>query len=255
MRLLKFERGKVCLMMGICRRAGWLALGLMAAAGAAHAADHITLTNGFDLICDHRAAIGDRVRLYMDAGGTNFVEVGAGEIASSEHVDLPPATPAAGSIQTPTESKLTPAELHELLQKAGDQHDLDVDLLASVVRQESGGNAHAVSRAGAQGLMQLMPHTAAELGVRDSFAASENVNGGTAYLDGLLKRYHDNLALALAAYNAGPAAVDKWHGIPPYRETRAYVARVIREFNRRIDARRRSGRAGTALTQVASAVR
>lgn len=256
MRFLKFERVKVCLMTGICRRAGWLALGFMAAAGVSHAADHVTLTNGFDLICDHRAAVGDRVRLYMDAGPTNFVEVGAGEIASSEHVDLPPTPPAAtGSVQPRAESKLTDIELHQLLQKAGEQHDLDVDLLASVVRQESGGNAHAVSRTGAQGLMQLMPHTAAELGVRDSFAASENVNGGTAYLDELLKRYHDNLALALAAYNAGPAAVDKWHGIPPYRETRAYVARVIREFNRRIDARRRSGRAGTALTQVASAVR
>jgi len=82
--------------------------------------------------------------------------------------------------------------------------------------------------------MQLMPKTATDLGVADSFAPGENIKGGTAYLDALLKRYHDNLALALAAYNAGPAAVDRWHGIPPYRETRAYVARVIHEFNRAI---------------------
>ena len=102
-----------------------------------------------------------------------------------------------------------------------------------MVRAESGGNIFAVSRAGAQGLMQLMPGTAAELGVTDSFRADQNINGGTAYLDALLVRYHDHLALALAAYNAGPAAVDKYHGVPPYRETRAYVARVIREFNRR----------------------
>src|SRR5581483_12136700 len=94
-------------------------------------------------------------------------------------------------------------------------------------------NARAVSRTGAQGLMQLMPATAADLGVQDSFRPDQNVRGGSTYLDALLTRYHDNLALALAAYNAGPAAVDRYHGIPPYRETRAYVARVMNEFKHR----------------------
>jgi soluble lytic murein transglycosylase-like protein len=112
-----------------------------------------------------------------------------------------------------------------------------VDLLASLVKAESGGNVRAVSRAGARGLMQLMPATASQLGVEDSFQPDENLRGGSAYLDALLTRYHDNLALALAAYNAGPAAVDEHHGIPPYRETQAYVARVIHEFNRRVLAR------------------
>jgi soluble lytic murein transglycosylase-like protein len=82
--------------------------------------------------------------------------------------------------------------------------------------------------------MQLMPGTAKELGVADSFKPEENVRGGAVYLDALLTHYHDNLALALAAYNAGPEAVDRYKGIPPYRETRAYVARVIHEFNRRV---------------------
>lgn len=249
-------------MPGFRLRTGWpspgvvlsLSLGLLTATGAAHAAEHITLANGFDLTCDHRADIGDRVRLYLDAGNANFVEVKAAEIAAAEHVDLPrtqtlPVQTAKDQAPAAIDGRLTAAELRELLAKAGNAHDLDVDLLASVVRQESGGNVRAVSRAGAQGLMQLMPGTAAGLGVNDAFAPGENISGGTAYLDGLLKRYHDNLALALAAYNAGPAAVDRWHGIPPYRETRAYVARVIHEFNRRVAARgnMRSGQAITAL--------
>ena len=132
--------------------------------------------------------------------------------------------------------------------KAGAAHDLDVELLASVIRAESNGNVHAVSRVGARGLMQLMPDTASKLGVADSFRADQNINGGTAYLNDLLVRYHDNLALALAAYNAGPAAVDKYHGIPPYRETRRYVARIIHDFNRR-----KAEAAAHATTLVASA--
>jgi hypothetical protein len=223
-------------MRWICKPSyGFLVAAALFWVPAGHAADHITLKNGFDLICDHRQTDGDRVRLYLDSGNANFVDVGAGEIVGVEHVELPKATEAqAPKLAVNTEDeKLTPEAMHELLAHAGKQHDLDVDLLASVVRAESGGNPHAVSRAGAQGLMQLMPKTAADLGVGNSFAAGENINGGTAYLDALLKKYHDNLALALAAYNAGPEAVERWHGIPPYRETRAYVARVIHDFNRR----------------------
>jgi soluble lytic murein transglycosylase-like protein len=217
----------------------------------ARAAEHITLKNGFDLICDHRDAEGDRVRLYLDDSSANFVDVGAEEIVAVEHVDLPHAADAQAPKQAAPDhdAKLTQQAMRELLTHAGSAHDLDVDLLASVVRAESGGNPHAVSRAGAQGLMQLMPKTAANLGVGNSFAPDENVNGGTAYLDALLKKYHDNLALALAAYNAGPAAVERWHGIPPYRETRAYVARVIHEFNRRYAARMAAGSTAIAASR------
>jgi soluble lytic murein transglycosylase-like protein len=207
---------------------------------AAHAAEHVTLKNGFDLICDHRVADGEKVRLYVDAAGSSFLEVSASDIVSTEHVDLPdpvaadPPKPAANApVAIPTVEKLSESDLQPMLVQAGTTHNLDADLLASVVRAESGGHARAVSRTGAQGLMQLMPGTASDLGVTNSFAPSENIQGGTAYLDALLKKYHDNLPLALAAYNAGPAAVDRWHGIPPYRETRAYVARVIHEYNRR----------------------
>jgi hypothetical protein len=223
--------------------AAWLGvLALLGTAPVLHAAEQVTLRNGFNLLCDHREQAGDKVRLFTSRGSGNFVEVDAAEIASVDIVpDPPPAagpeSGQAGEMKTSglmtKEPKLTNADVHQMMTQAGANHNLDVDLLASVVRAESGGNIRAVSRTGAQGLMQLMPGTAAQLGVTDSFRADENINGGTAYLDALLLRYHDHLALALAAYNAGPAAVDKYHGVPPYRETRAYVARVIREFNRR----------------------
>jgi soluble lytic murein transglycosylase-like protein len=137
-----------------------------------------------------------------------------------------------------------------MLARAGREHNLDVDLLASLVKAESGGNPRARSQAGAQGLMQLMPQTAGDLGVHDSYKPDQNVRGGSTYLDSLLVRYHDNLALALAAYNAGAAAVDKYHGIPPYHETKVYVARVIHEFNRRVLARDAQVKAATTQTSA-----
>jgi hypothetical protein len=207
------------------------ALALLGTVPRLQAAEEVTLRNGYHLLCDHREEARGRVRLFTSQGSDNFVEVDAAEIAAVEIVSDPPPAPS-GEKKT-SDPKLTNADVHQLIAKAGASHNLDVDLLASVVRAESGGNILAVSRAGAQGLMQLMPATAVELGVTDSFRADQNINGGTAYLDALLVKYHDNLAQALAAYNAGPAAVDKYHGIPPYRETQVYVARVIREFNRR----------------------
>jgi soluble lytic murein transglycosylase-like protein len=202
----------------------------------AHAGERVTLRNGFALRCDHHAAIQGRMRLYLSAGEDDYIEFAPEEIATVELVADPPAPAAEKPAAKPT-APLSAADLREMLAAAGNAHNLDVDLLASVVKAESDGNARAVSRAGAQGLMQLMPQTAAELGVNNSLRPDENVRGGSTYLDALLTRYGNNLALALAAYNAGPAAVDKYHGIPPYRETRAYVARVIHEFNRRVLAR------------------
>jgi soluble lytic murein transglycosylase-like protein len=206
---------------------------------AAQAIEHVTLKNGFELDCVRRETVGDRVRLYLASGSANYLDVAAGSVVRVDMMPDPPATVA--TVPAPTAAKqhpvanavLTHEEMHTMLAHAGGEHNIDADLLASLVRAESGGQVHAVSRVGARGLMQLMPKTAGELGVEDAFQPEENIAGGTAYLDQLLTRYHDNVALALAAYNAGPAAVDRYHGVPPYRETRAYVARVIREFNRR----------------------
>ena len=215
----------------------------------ARAAERVTLKNGFDLMCDHQQEADGKVRLYTEKGDDNFLEVDQAEIAS---VEIVPGAPLAAPLPAVRNraAVLTKVDLNELMAKAGAGHNLDVDLLASVVRAESNGNTRAVSRAGAQGLMQLMPQTAAQLGVADSFRPDQNINGGTAYLDALLTRYHDKLALALAAYNAGPAAVDKYHGVPPYRETRIYVARVIREFNRRKQAEMA---ARTSVAHIAAA--
>jgi soluble lytic murein transglycosylase-like protein len=211
---------------------------LLAAAAAlvarAHAAERVTLANGFALDCHHHALVDGRMRLYTAADESNYIEFAPTEVAAIETVPDPPPAPQS-AVSAPA-----PVGLRPLLSTAGHAHNLDVELLASVVQAESGGNPRARSHAGAQGLMQLMPQTAASHGVTDSYQPEQNVSGGAAYLDELLTRYHEDLTLALAAYNAGPEAVDRYHGIPPYRETRAYVARVIREFNRRVAARERA---------------
>ena len=233
------------------------AFALLAFCPALHAAENVILRNGSEFLCTHQEPNGDRIRLYLypasaaEAAQTeaNYIDVAATSIAGIETVP-DPVFPTK-TLQTPISPKslndsasLTIAETRELLAHAGQAHNIDADLLASVVQAESGGNPRAVSRAGARGLMQLMPVTAANLGVQNSFAPDQNVNGGTAYLDQLLTRYHDNIGLALAAYNAGPEAVDRYHGIPPYAETRAYVARIIREYNRRKLAARARQTAG-----------
>jgi hypothetical protein len=217
---------------------------------AAHALERVHLTTGFSYDCTHEeAADAEHMRLFLYTAGStvdsnNYVVVSREHIASVEILPDPPATPlAAPVLLINTPAAIT--DVRELLAKAGAQHNIDVELLASVVKTESGGRSNAVSRTGARGLMQLMPSTARDLGVQDAFKPDQNIAGGVSYLDALLTRYKNDLSLALAAYNAGPAAVDRYHGIPPYRETRAYVARVEREFIRRKKAATRT--AGSTL--------
>lgn len=232
---------------------------LAAAAPLAHAGERAALRNGFAIACDHHAAVDGHLRLYLSTGEASYIELKPEEVAGFETVaDAPALSVAPAAPESSTDGRLSAEDLHQMLSSAGEEHNVDADLLASVVKAESGGNAHAVSRAGARGLMQLMPSTAANLGVNDTMKPGKNVRGGTAYLDQLLVRYHDNMALALAAYNAGPAAVDKYHGIPPYHETQAYVARVIHEFNRRVraheaEARRAQSSAVAARVPMSSA--
>lgn len=185
-----------------------------------------TLQNGFTLRFDHRAQKNEQSRLFLAADESSYVDVPTAQIASLSTEKLPEAPVA-------TAKPPVKVDIPAAVAAASDKHGIDADLLYSVIRAESGFNAHAVSNKGAQGLMQLMPATANQLGVHDAFDTEANVEGGTRYLRKLLDRYHYDLAKALAAYNAGPQRVDQYHGIPPYRETRAYVARIIREYNRK----------------------
>lgn len=115
-----------------------------------------------------------------------------------------------------------------LIESASKAFGIDSNLIKAVIVKESSGNQNAVSPAGAKGLMQLMDSTAMDLGVTNSFSPVENISGGTKYLAEMLKRFDGNVPLALASYNAGPSAVEKYKGIPPYRETQDYVRDVLR---------------------------
>jgi soluble lytic murein transglycosylase-like protein len=126
---------------------------------------------------------------------------------------------------------LDPASIDSLVSGASHESGVPPGLIHAIVMAESAGNPSAISVAGAQGLMQLMPGTSATCGIANPFDPTQNVQCGTGYLHSLLHRYHNNVTLAVAAYNAGPGAVDRYHGIPPYPETRAYVVRVLNAYH------------------------
>ena len=124
------------------------------------------------------------------------------------------------------------SEINELISKYADKNGLDEDFVKAVINQESGFNPNATSHCGAMGLMQLMPATAQGLGVSNAYDAEQNIEGGTKYLKGLLDRFGNDKSLALAAYNAGPNAVKKYGGIPPYAETQNYVKSVLGKYEK-----------------------
>lgn len=125
---------------------------------------------------------------------------------------------------------LDPSQIHSLVSGASQSSRVPEGLVHAVLMAESAGDPSAVSTAGAQGLMQLMPGTSAGCGIANPFDPVENVQCGAGYLRSMLDRYHNNVTLAVAAYNAGPGAVDRYHGVPPYAETRAYVTRVLTAY-------------------------
>jgi len=228
------------------------------------ASEVAVLRNGFSIRHERRKVVGDITRLYVSADGSSFVDVPTIEI---EHFEAAPEIPVAAidakspafaknakdgaptpslSVGASVFSPRTPIDLNEVVNRASGRYRLDPDLVTSVIKAESGFNVRAVSPKGAQGLMQLMPGTASQLGVPNAFDPQANVEGGARYLRELLERYNFDLVKALAAYNAGPQRVEQYGGVPPYYETRAYVARVVRDFNKKKAAQQKTAAAQTS---------
>jgi len=237
-----------------------LALGQL----SAFAGQIAVLRNGFSIHFDHKEQSGTSTRLYT---GTGYLDIATDQIASFD-VDETPVTPdppptpqpaaltnaqptaaqpVTVAIQTPMPAKVAQnVDLDEVVREASSKNRLDPDFVSSVIRAESNFKPHAVSKKGAQGLMQLMPSTAAQLGVADPFDPKANVEAGTAHLSALLDLYKNDPIKALAAYNAGAHRVKQYNGVPPYRETRDYINKIVRDFNAKKRAQMKAAAANTS---------
>jgi len=235
---------------------------LVLAQMSAFAGQIANLRNGFSIHFDRKEQGAKSTRLYTSTG---YLDVATDQITSFEQDEAPvaPEPPAAVApstqppnaslannpavnqplakplVPTPVASNLTASpsaatqafDLDQVVREASSRNRLDPDFVKSVISAESNFKIHAVSRKGALGLMQLMPATAAQLGVADPFDPRANVEAGTAHLSALLDLYNNDPIKALAAYNAGAHRVKQYNGVPPYHETRAYISKIVRDFN------------------------
>jgi len=197
----------------------WTGLGVifLAVLAPAARADYAVLQTGQRIHITGYENVGDNIRLTM-VGGT--LEIPADSLLRIEPED----------VFTPIKVKLLDVPYASLIASAAGAHGVAPELVAGVIAVESNFNPNAVSWRSARGLMQLMPETAARLGVTKVFDPAQNIEAGTRYLKELLLRYNGDLALTLAAYNAGPGRVDQYRSVPPYRETRDYVQRVTAKY-------------------------
>jgi soluble lytic murein transglycosylase-like protein len=213
---------------------GILVLLGLAALSVSARADYLVLRSGARMNVSSYELRGDKYRVQIEGG---WAEIAASNVVAIEPEEIFVAAPKL---------PLTQAPFGELIRKAAEKYGVDVDLVFSVVAAESNFDPKAVSRRNARGLMQLLPETAKRLGVRDIYDPAQNIDGGTRYLRDLLRLYGGDLALTLAAYNAGPGAVHRYGKIPPYSETIAYVRAIRKTY-----ALRKAG--GEKATSTATA--
>lgn len=199
-------------------------------------AEYIVLRSGQRLIVTGYQLVGDTYRLQL-SGGT--AELPASEVVAIEPEEIFHSTPKPVLADIPYAKFISNAAQH---------HNVDADLIVSVITAESRFNPKAISRKNARGLMQLLPETATRLGVKNVFDPQENIEAGTKYLRELLDRYDNNLVLTLAAYNAGPQRVGQFKTVPPYRETISYVRRVQQTYKTRKSSQPASAHAAPDAT-------
>jgi hypothetical protein len=204
-------------------RRSTLLLSLVLLAAPVLRAEYVVLRSGQRLTVTGYQLVGDKYILQM-AGGR--VEIAAADVVAIEPEEvftpLPPAPAQAGPLPF----------YRDLVEAAAKKYNMDADLITSVIAVESNFDPKAVSRKNARGLMQLLPETAAQLGVKNIDDPAENIDAGTHYLRDLLQKYNNDLALALAAYNAGTEKVQQYGNVPPYRETISYVRRVKKGYEK-----------------------
>lgn len=184
-------------------------------------AEYVVLRSGQRLAVTGYQLVGDTYKLTLRGGSA---ELPASEVIAIEPEEV---------FQSEKKPAIEGIPFSDFIASAAKNHSVDADLIVSVITAESKFNPKAVSRKNARGLMQLLPETATRLGVTNIFDPQQNIEGGTRYLRELLDRYHGDLALTLAAYNAGPQRVEQYKTIPPYRETISYVRRVQKTYNAR----------------------
>jgi len=216
-----------------------LLLPILLLAAPALRAEYVVLRSGQRLAVTGYQLIDDKYRLQMKSG---FVEVAADDVVAIEPEDVFATEPAKPVVAPP---------YRELVESAAARFSVDADLITSVIAVESNFDPKAVSRKNARGLMQLLPETAARFGVKNIDDPRENIEAGTQFLRELLQKYNNNLALTLAAYNAGPERVQQYGRVPPFPETISYVRRVRRSYEKsKSEASRKSPASNAPTTKT-----